>query len=124
MKSCAVVLLIFLMIMFVGCSTTPTPNAPSGSTPSAAVREVETLSGADPLPSWNDGNAIAFVKTTPDKTNPNFVAPEDRIATFRPGRDVMGRAPDVLSLQFMIDRVRDLSAQHPEWSSRPPFKDS
>jgi phosphoserine phosphatase len=126
MKSCAVVLLIFLMIMFVGCSTTPTPNAPSGSTPSAAVREVETLSGADPLPSWNDGNAkqavIAFVKTTTDKTNPNFVAPEDRIATFDQDGTLWVEHPMYSQLQFMIDRVRDLSAQHPEWSSRPLFK--
>src|SRR5262245_17065782 len=41
---------------------------------------------ADHLPSWNDGRAkkaiLDFVKTTTDKSNPKFVAPEERIATF------------------------------------------
>jgi len=41
----------------------------------------------DPLPSWNDGPAkqaiLAFVKeVTDNKSNPKYVAPEDRIATF------------------------------------------
>jgi hypothetical protein len=38
------------------------------------------------LPSWNDGPAkqaiLDFVKTTPVKTNPKFVAAEEHIATF------------------------------------------
>jgi hypothetical protein len=41
----------------------------------------------DPLPSWNDGPAkqaiLVFVKeVTDNKSDPNYVAPEDRIATF------------------------------------------
>ncbi len=41
----------------------------------------------EPLPSWNDGPAkqaiLAFVKeVTDNKSNPKYVAPEDRIATF------------------------------------------
>ena len=44
------------------------------------------MAAADPLPSWNDGAAkkalVDFVKTTTDKSSPNFVPPEARIATF------------------------------------------
>jgi len=47
----------------------------------------QTLAHAqDPLPSWNDGPAkqaiLAFVKEVTDKSDPKYVAPEDRIATF------------------------------------------
>ena len=39
-----------------------------------------------PLPSWNDGPAkqaiLAFVKELTDKSDPKYVAPEERIATF------------------------------------------
>ena len=46
----------------------------------------ETQSTADPLPSWNDVAAkqaiLEFVKATTDQSSPDFVVPEDRIATF------------------------------------------
>jgi hypothetical protein len=75
----ALLSLLFLAIITVGCSTNPAPSTPSAS---------PAISGAaaDPLPSWNDGPAkqaiVDFVKTTTDRSNPKFVAPEDRIATF------------------------------------------
>ena len=75
----ALLSLLFLAIITVGCSTNPTPSTPSASPAISAA-------AADPLPSWNDGPAkqaiLDFVKTTTDKSNPKFVAPEDRIATF------------------------------------------
>ena len=41
---------------------------------------------ADPLASWNDGPAkqaiVDFVRATTDRASPNFVPPEERIATF------------------------------------------
>ncbi|MFY9646237.1 MAG: HAD family hydrolase [Terriglobales bacterium] len=126
MKSHTVVFSIFLTLIIVSCSTTPNPNTPPASTPTAVVREVEKLSGADPLSSWNDGNAkqaiIAFVKTSTDKANPNFVPPEDRIATFDQDGTTWVEHPMYTQLQFIIDRVHDLSAQHPEWSSKPLFR--
>jgi hypothetical protein len=74
--------LLFPMLLLVGCSTNPSASSPAASTPSAAQVDL----GADPLPSWNKGPAkqaiISFVKTTTDKANPQFVQPEDRIATF------------------------------------------
>ena len=41
---------------------------------------------ADPLPSWNEGPAkqaiIEFVRRVTDKSSPQYVPPEQRIATF------------------------------------------
>jgi hypothetical protein len=46
----------------------------------------EAPSAVDALPSWNDGAAkqaiVNFVKATTDKSSPDFVPPEERIATF------------------------------------------
>ena len=50
------------------------------------VALAETPSAIDALPSWNDGAAktaiVDFVKATTDKSSPDFVKPEERIATF------------------------------------------
>src|SRR5688572_13145520 len=55
---------------------------------SAAVAALPRLAGAqaDPLPSWNDGEAkrtvIAFVSDVTRDGGPRFVEPADRVATF------------------------------------------
>ncbi len=75
-----------------------------GSTPSAAQVDL----GADPLPSWNKGPAkqaiITFVKTTTDNTNPQFVLPENRIATFDQDGTTWVEQPMYSQLLFMRDR--------------------
>ncbi len=79
---------LFVTLIIFGRSATPGPSAPSAPSGSAAPPAGEAVSsvGADPLPSWNDGPAkqaiINFAKTTTDKASTQFVAPEDRIATF------------------------------------------
>ena len=51
-----------------------------------AQTDPSTALGAGPLPSWNDGPAkkaiVEFVKATTEKSSPNFVPPEARIASF------------------------------------------
>jgi phosphoserine phosphatase len=126
------ILAVFLALIVTGCATTPTSTTPTStdspsSTPAGAVHNaVEKLTGADPLPSWNDGPAkqaiINFVKTTTEKKNPQYVAPEDRIATFDQDGTTWVEHPLYSQLRFMLDRVSTLSAQHPEWSSKPLFK--
>jgi hypothetical protein len=45
-----------------------------------------SVEAADPLASWNDGPAkqaiVEFVKATTTQGNPQFVPPEERVATF------------------------------------------
>jgi len=114
----------FLILVIVGCSTSPAPSTPSASAPSAG--QAVSSSGADPLPSWNDGPAkqaiIAFVKTTTDKSNPKFVLPEDRIATFDQDGTTWVEHPIYTQLRFALDRVATLAPQHPEWKETEPFK--
>ncbi len=115
----ALLSLLFLAIITVGCSTNPAPSTPSASpaAPGAA---------ADPLASWNDGPAkqaiVDFVKTTTDKSNPKFVAPEDRIATFDQDGTTWVEQPIYSQVLFAFDRVGALAPQHPEWKTKEPFK--
>ena len=80
----------------------------------------------DPLPSWNDGPAkraiLNFVKTTTDSSNPNFVAPERRIATFDQDGTTWVEHPMYTQLIFAFARVAELAPQHPEWKTTQPFQ--
>jgi phosphoserine phosphatase len=79
-----------------------------------------------PLPSWNDGAAkqaiIEFVQATTDKSNPNYVEPCDRIATFDQDGTLWVEHPFYSQAMFALDRVKSLVPQHPEWQTQEPFK--
>ena len=83
-------------------------------------------SDSDPLPSWNEGPAKAAIKTfvldvtTPG--TPNYVAPNERIATFDNDGTLWCEMPIYTQFAFAIDRVRELAPQHPEWKNTQPFK--
>ena len=112
-------LLCSLLFIFSASSTSLAANATTSGQPSATV-------AADPLPSWNDGPAkqaiLDFVKTTTDKSNPKFVAPEDRIATFDQDGTTWVEQPIYSQVLFAFDRVAELAPQHPEWKTTMPFK--
>ena len=79
----------------------------------------------DPLPSWNDGTArrsiIAFVDRVTHPGGPDFVAPEERIATFDNDGTLWAEQPFYFQFLFAIDRVKALAPGHPEWKGREPF---
>jgi phosphoserine phosphatase len=81
---------------------------------------------ADPLPSWNEGQArqaiIEFVRRVTDKSSPQYVPPEQRIATFDNDGTLWSEQPMYFQGFFTIDRVKTLAPQHPEWKDRQPFK--
>jgi hypothetical protein len=81
---------------------------------------------ADPLPSWNAGPAkigiLDFVRKATDASGPDFVAPDDRIATFDQDGTLWVEHPLYTELMFSLDRVGELAAQHPEWKTTEPFK--
>ena len=74
-----------------------------------------------PLPSWNDGPAkqaiLNFVKTTTEASSPNFVPPQDRIATFDQDGTTWIEHPMYTQLLFAFDRVHELAPKHPEWKT-------
>ncbi len=75
-------------------------------------------SKGESLPSWNDGLAkkaiLDFVARTTKEGSPDFVRPEDRIATFDNDGTLWAEQPMYFQLAFALDRVKALAPQHPE----------
>lgn len=80
----------------------------------------------DSLPSWHDGAAkraiISFVKATTDSSNPKFVPPEERFATFDQDGTTWVEQPFYAQLQFALACVVELAPKHPDWKTRQPFQ--
>ena len=80
---------------------------------------------ADALPSWNEGPAkaaiVRFVDATARAGSPEFVAPAQRIAVFDNDGTLWAEQPMYFQLLFVLDRVKALAPQHPEWQTREPF---
>ncbi len=81
---------------------------------------------ADPLPSWNDGAAKQavenFVRATTETGSANFVAPEERIATFDQDGTLWVEKPLPTQLIYCLDRVGAFVKQKPELKNVEPFK--
>ena len=77
------------------------------------------------LPSWNDGKtrqAIeAFVQRVTTPGSPDFVPPADRIAVFDNDGTLWSEQPMYVQLAFVLDRVKSLAPDHPEWKEQAPF---
>ncbi len=80
----------------------------------------------DPLPSWNAGTSktaiLNFVRAATDSSDPNFVHPEDRIATFDQDGTMWVEHPIYTQVDFALDRVFELAPAHPMWKTTEPFK--
>ena len=80
----------------------------------------------DPLPSWNEGAAkqaiIDFVTRVTQEGGADYVAPEERIATFDNDGTLWVEQPMYTQFMFAIDRVKTEANQHPEWKDTEPFK--
>ncbi len=92
----------------------------------AAIVSTSTIArAADPLPSWNDGPAkqsiITFVEKVTTPGSPDFVPVPERIATFDNDGTLWSEKPLPVQLYFVIDRVKALAPQHPEWKDQEPF---
>jgi phosphoserine phosphatase len=79
----------------------------------------------DPLPSWNDGlikeAIISFVANTTNESNPNYMAPEERIATFDNDGTLLCELPDVVQVSFILDRIKEMAPEYSEWNNTEPF---
>jgi phosphoserine phosphatase len=86
----------------------------------------EAPSTVDALPSWNDGAAkqaiVNFVKATTDKSNPDFVPPEERIATFDQDGTLWVEHPIYSQVVYSLDPVPAVVRAKPELASVEPFK--
>ena len=80
---------------------------------------------ADPLLSWNDGGAkkaiVEFVAKATKDGSPDFVPVAERIAVFDNDGTLWAEQPLPFQAFFMLDRVKALAPQHPEWQTQEPF---
>ncbi len=80
---------------------------------------------ADPLPSWNDTAPkkaiIAFVEKVTKEGSPDFVPVPERIATFDNDGTLWAEQPMYFQFLFVLDRVKALAPEHPEWKEKEPF---
>ena len=79
----------------------------------------------DPLPSWNNGQTksaiMQFVDRVTDQDSPDFVPISERIAVFDNDGTLWSEQPAYFQLLFVIDRVKALAPEHPEWKTEEPF---
>ena len=79
----------------------------------------------DPLPSWNDGPAkqtiLEFVKTTTTQGSPQFVPPEERIATFDQDGTLWVEHPIYTQVMYCLEKVPALVKAKPELANVAPF---
>jgi len=91
-----------------------------------AFAGLTTAYAQDPLPSWNDGAAkqaiVDFVKATTETGGANFVAPEERIATFDQDGTLWVEHPMYSQVMYCLDRVGALVKEKPELKKVEPFK--
>jgi hypothetical protein len=88
-----------------------------------------TLPGAfadEKLPSWNNGKAkqaiVQFVTAVTNKSGPKFIRPAERIAVFDNDGTLWIEKPIYVQLVFVLDRVKTMAPDHPEWRDQEPFK--
>ncbi len=81
---------------------------------------------SDPLPSWNNTSPkqtiTNFVQRVTHIGSPDFVPPDQRIATFDNDGTLWVEQPMYVQLAFVIDRVHQLEPKHPAWKTTQPFK--
>ena len=91
-----------------------------------AVLAFSPFASAGPLPSWTDGptkTAItAFVDGVTTASGPSFVPPAERIAVFDNDGTLWVEQPMYTQLAYVIDRIKALAPEHPEWQEQQPFK--
>ena len=87
---------------------------------------MESRAAGDPLPSWNEGGTkqsiLDFVRSVTDESSKDYVAPEERIATFDNDGTLWVEQPVYTQLVFAFDRVKKLAAKHPDWKTSQPFQ--
>jgi phosphoserine phosphatase len=91
----------------------------------SAQQSTPNLGVEGPLPSWNDTAPkkaiVAFVEGVTIEGSPDFVLPNERIATFDNDGTLWAEQPMYFQFLFALDRVKALAPQHPELKTKEPF---
>ncbi|MGC1480244.1 MAG: HAD family hydrolase [Chthoniobacterales bacterium] len=91
----------------------------------AAGAVAVSAAAADPLPSWNDTPPkqaiVGFVERVTTIGSPDFVAEPERIAVFDNDGTLWSEQPTYFQLTYLLERVKELAPEHPEWTETEPF---
>lgn len=111
-KSSPIFLLLFLIF---ACNQKP-----------SEITTLDSVASQDPLPSWNEGKSkqaiLDFVTKTTKEGSPDFIPEADRIACFDNDGTLWSEKPLPFQLYYVIDRIKAMSADHPEWKNQQPYK--
>lgn len=81
--------------------------------------------GQDPLPSWREtaskAQILRFVDRVTRSGSSDFVPQSERVAVFDNDGTLWAEQPMYFQAFFTINRIKQLSAQHPEWREMEPF---
>jgi len=106
-----IVKMIFVLLVFIGLNCGPAISAEQANN--------------DALPSWNEGAAkksiFDFVARVTREGSPDYVKPEERIATFDNDGTLWAEQPMYFQIIFAMDRVKALAPKHPDWKTKQPF---
>jgi phosphoserine phosphatase len=82
--------------------------------------------GDSTLPTWRDGAAkqaiVDFVARVTTVDHPDFVPPADRIAVFDNDGTLWAEQPLPVQACFVLNRIRALAPNNPDWRNEQPFK--
>ncbi len=99
--------------------------APSAEAVAVKNGMILAAQAADPLPSWNDTAPkraiVRFVQSVTTPGAPEFVAAGERIAVFDNDGTLWAEQPLYVQAFFILDRIKQLAPQHPEWQTTEPF---
>jgi haloacid dehalogenase-like hydrolase len=91
-----------------------------------ACSSICAFTQTDPLPSWKDTAPkkaiIGFVERVTREGTLDFVPVDQRIATFDNDGTLWVEQTTYVQLAFVLDRVKELAPQHPDWRTTQPFK--
>ena len=112
-------IVLFIATAFISCKKEKENSMDS----SEATDEVVEV---DPLPSWNEGDTktaiIDFVELTTTDGSEGFIPKADRIATFDNDGNLWSEQPMYFQLFYIIDEIKRMAPEHPEWQNEQPFK--
>jgi phosphoglycolate phosphatase-like HAD superfamily hydrolase len=93
------------------------------TTPATRTTRDSEEHGQAALSSWNEGfakqNIVNFVRGVTTAGTPQFVKPEERIAVFDNDGTLWSEQPVYFQLAFVLDRLKAMAPQHPEWKDNP-----
>ena len=92
----------------------------------SACATSKPASAPDPLPGWNEGpvkqSIVDFVDDVSTFGGAAWVPLNERIAVFDNDGTLWSEKPTYFQLLFIVDRVKAMAADHPEWTTTQPFK--